>query len=199
MRIILSLATLATLSTLGGAALSIQKPDVDEWYGTRLGANTTAGSDHNNKIADQIFSIPVQQPWSLVNFATDQNGRICELVFVDIGVNFMTDMPPGYVPKRVKSKAMIRGDAKAALAYVIARLGPASKGFTDRPEDGVREFVWYRPEDRDSVFRSASLLVSSDSVALTINGPIVASDTMSTSPDTPQYDEGDCRRSTNLM
>lgn len=169
------------LSVFVGGASSLPRADIDQWYGLQLGSIPSEPP------------APVSQPWDIVSVAADGNGRICGLTFVDVGVEGMSDAPPGYIPKRVKSKEMLAADARAVLDYVVSRLGPANE---DSLTSGERVLEWQR-NDKRAVLRSASLYLSSDGVYLQINPLEVLEDKMNipTNPPASDFAEGDCRNS----
>ena len=80
-------------------------------------------------------------------------------------------MPPGQIPRRIKSRQVMKADAASVLAYATAKLGrPDKTGGDDRGAD-ERRFEWTR-KDKAGVIRAASLSVSDEAIILIINPSI---------------------------
>ncbi|HEX4695124.1 hypothetical protein [Sphingomonas sp.] len=171
-------ALLAPLMVAACSSAPAKPPAHDDWYGYKLGAAAPADAETGKALRSvQSVLVPASQPWDIVAVTTDEATNIDQMQFVDYGIETWSDVPPGYVRKRLKSKERMRSDARAIVTYARARLGlPGRDEQTGCPRRCERKLTW--ETRKDGVARMTTLYLSDELVTLLLNEPDVR-DTMS--------------------
>jgi hypothetical protein len=169
---------LATLMVAACSSAPAKPPAHDDWYGYKLGAAAPADSETGKALRSvQSVLVPTRQPWDIVAVTTDEAANIDQMQFVDYGIENMSDVPLGYVRKRLKSMERMRSDARAIVTYARARLGsPGRDEQTGCPRRCELKLTW--ETRKDGIARMTTLYLSDDIITLLLNEPDVR-DTMS--------------------
>ena len=168
---------LATLMVAACSSAPAKSPH-DDWYGYKLGAAAPADPKTGKALRSvQSVLVPASQPWDVVAITTDEAATIDQMEFEENGIEYRTDMPPGFVPKRLKSKERMRSDARSIEAYARTRLGsPGSDEQAGCPRNCERKLTWQTR--KGGIARMTTLYLSDDIIGLTLDEPYL-SDTMS--------------------